>query len=113
MSCEQVFDHFRATMFGIGVLALFVGMSLLAPQAPQLGSKGFLQLPVHGHRRKKSRTRVEANMNSPHWVTLWRHRLLKLLGNRDEDILDRNPFLPLWTNIGIHMLDSWTVELPP
>lgn len=35
----RVFDNFRATMFGVGVLALFVGMSLLAPQAPQV-SKG-------------------------------------------------------------------------
>ncbi|XP_024371631.1 probable magnesium transporter NIPA8 isoform X2 [Physcomitrium patens] len=36
----RVFGRFRAAMFGVGVLALFVGMSLLAPQAPQLGSKG-------------------------------------------------------------------------
>jgi hypothetical protein len=35
----RVLDNFRATMFGVGVLALFVGMSLLAPQAPQV-SKG-------------------------------------------------------------------------
>lgn len=32
----RVFDKFRAAMFGVGIMALFVGMSLLAPQ----GSKG-------------------------------------------------------------------------
>jgi hypothetical protein len=96
-------------MFGVGVLALFVGMSLLAPQAPQ-GSKGDLQLPINGHKRKKRRTRVEASVNPPHWVTDWRLRLLKLLDNRDEDDLDRNPLLPLWTNLGTRMLESRTAE---
>ena len=108
-SCGQVFDNFRASMFGVGILALFVGMSLLAPQAPQ-GSKGDLQLPINGHKRTKRRTRVEASMNSPDWVTVWRLRLLKLLDNRDEDTLNRNPLLPLWTNLGTHMVGSRTAE---
>ena len=98
-------------MFGVGILALFVGMSLLAPQAPQ-GSKGDLQLPINGHKRKKWRARVEASMK-PQWVTVWRHRLLRLLDNRDEDILGRSPLLPLWTKLGAHMLESWIAELPP
>lgn len=92
-------------MFGVGVLALFVGMSLLAPQAPQV-SKGDLQLPINGHKRKKRRTRVEAI----DWVTTWRHRLSKILDNLDEDILDRNPLLPLWTNLGTRVLGNKAAE---
>lgn len=109
VSRGQVFDNFRATMFGVGVMALFVGMSLLAPQAPQ-ASKGDLQLPINGHKRKKRRTRGEASMNSPHWFTTWRHELSKLLDNRGGDILERNPLLPLWTNLGTHMLENRTAE---
>ncbi|KAG0591731.1 hypothetical protein KC19_1G197200 [Ceratodon purpureus] len=108
----RVFGHFRAAMFGVGVLALFVGMLLLAPQAPQ-GSKGDLQLPINGHKRKKRRARVEASMKPSHWVTVWRARLMKLLDNREEDILGRTPLLPLWTNLGAQMLESWIAELPP
>lgn len=93
-------------MFGVGIMALFVGMSLLAPQ----GSKGDTQLPVNGHKRKKRRAHIEASKTSPCGVRAWSQKTWNLFNSHNQEILGRNSFLPLWNSLGAPTLDSRTSE---